>query len=259
MLKFLNICSVLLAFMAMPAIANEDIDSLRYPDAEWGDNLLSALEAGPSILGEEEIFVVELPPTNSSQVTKDEIAYLHEIAKAERTPDNVDRIYYENSGAQAYEFFVKEGLISADNYKTIELLKMIDVDHVYFLLERKKYFSRPRPNHIDETLETVIDNPKHPAYPSGHASQTYIVALVLSEFDPKNAAIYKQFAVDVAHRREIAGVHYPSDSVAGRKMAVDVLERLRSVSVFEKKFQDAKSTFVVSYNLPDDEEVEEAE
>ena len=244
MVKFINICAALLVFMAMPAIANEDIDALRYPDSGWGDNLLSALATGPSILSDEELFEVALPPTNSSQVTKDEIAYLHEIAKTERTQDNIERIYYENSGVQAHEFFVKEGLIAADNYKTIELMKMIDVDHVYFILERKKHFSRPRPNHIDETLETVIDNPKHPAYPSGHGSQTYIVALVLSEFDPENAAKYKQFAVDVAHRREIAGVHYPSDSVAGRKMAVDVLERLRGVSIFEKKFQDAKASYI---------------
>ncbi len=241
--------SLILVLLAFPVIADENnINDLKFPMHNWSPNLLDGASSGGSILADIEYFEVAPPPLNDSKETLEEIKYLLEIAKTERTDDNVARIHYENNGGKAHEFFLKEGLIDASNYKTVELLKMIDVDHMYFILERKKHFSRPRPSHLASELgmdlELVISNPPHPAYPSGHASQTYMVALVLSDFDPENAEKYKQFAVDVAHRREIAGVHYVSDSVAGRKLAVDVLAKLREVAPFEKKYQDAKMSYV---------------
>lgn len=243
---------MLLAFglmvFAVSAVSGEedvDINAITFPQGKWGPSLLQAIDAGPKILrkGDKDDFVVAPPPANDSEITKAELAQLHEFAKNERTEDAIARIIYENDGGKAHDFFMKEGLLDPANYKTTELLTMIDVDHTYFILERKMHFKRPRPSQLDPTLELVIDNPQHAAYPSGHASQTYMVALVLSEFDPENADKYKQFAIDIAHRREIAGLHYPSDSEAGRKFAVDVLKRLREEPVFEKKYQDAKASF----------------
>ena len=228
-----------------PLMAEEaNINDIKFPMSKWLPNLLAGAESGGSILADIEYLEVAPPPLNDSKETMEELEFLREIAKTERSEDNVSRIYYENNGGKAHDFFIKEGLIDINNYKTIKLMEMIDVDHTYFILERKKHFSRPRPSQLAPDLKLVISNPGHPAYPSGHASQTYMVALVLSDFDPENAEIYKQFAVDVAHRREIAGVHYPSDSVAGRKLAEDVLAALRAVDVFEKKYQDAKLSYI---------------
>ncbi len=238
------------ALFSFPAVADEksDINDLRFPLHNWSNALLAGAQSGGVILADIEYFEVDPPPLNDSEETRKELEYLQEIAKTERTDDNIARIYYEDGGGKAHDFFIKEGLIAPDNYKTVELLKMIDIDHMYFILERKKHFSRPRPSHLASELgmelDTVIANPPHPAYPSGHASQTYMVALVLSDFDPENAEKYKQFALDVAHRREIAGVHYPSDSVAGRKLAVDVLAKLREVPAFERKYQAAKLSYI---------------
>ncbi len=247
-MKNIYLC-LIMALFSFPVMAKEtNINDLKFPTINWSPNLLEDAQVGGSILAEIEYFDVAPPPLNDSEETRKEIEYLQEIAKTKRTDGNIARIHYENNGGKAHEFFIKEGLISAENYKTVELLKMIDVDHMYFILERKKHFSRPRPSHLASKLgmdlDLVISNPPHPAYPSGHASQTYMVALVLSDFDPENTEKYKQFALDVAHRREIAGVHYVSDSVAGRKLAVDVLAKLREVAAFEKKYQAAKMTYV---------------
>ena len=99
-------------------------------------------------------------------------ARMDELAKTMRTPDTLERIEYENSGVRAHDMFVHEGLIDEENYKTLLLLEIIDNDHMYFILERKKHFERPRPSEIDPTLETAIPNPPHAAYPSGHAAQS---------------------------------------------------------------------------------------
>ena len=234
-------------FVSSPVFAdtndtNIEINDIKFEDRKWGQKFINFIDVGPYILGRDETFNVVPPPANDSQITKDELSFLQTISKTERNDDAVLSIHYENTARNPQEFFAKEGLLNIESYHTVELLSMIDVDHRYFILERKKHFARARPSQLDENLVTVIPNPAHAAYPSGHASQTYMIALVLSEFDPENADKYKQFAVDVAHRREIAGVHYPSDSDAGRQLAIDVLERLRNVPTFEGKFQEAKST-----------------
>ena len=241
------LCTILFGASHYVHAGQRDLDDIHFLDKNWSPALLKIIEDGPVIMSREEIFEVKIPPENSSEITAKEIAYLHEIAKTERDEETVERILYEDSGVDAHDMFVNEGLIDEDNYKTLLLMEIINNDNMYFILERKRHFARPRPSELDETLETVIPNPPHAAYPSGHATQTYINALVLADFDPDNADVYKQFAIDVAHRREIAGVHYPSDSVAGRKLAVDVLARLRDIPIFEKKYQAAK----LSYITPD--------
>ena len=228
---------------AAVAVENE-IDAIRFSFSSWSPKLLRAIDAGPSILSRDEVFDVDIPFKNSSEETKNELVFLQELVKTSRDDETLARIMYENSGASAATIFKNEKLIDKKNYDTIVLLTMIDADHFYFILERKRHFERPRPSQLDESLDLVIFNPAHAAYPSGHASQTYMVALVLSDFDPENAEVYKQFAIDVAHRREIAGVHYPSDSVAGRKLAVDIYNRLRENPILEKKYQAAKKTYI---------------
>ena len=244
LLSYLLVLSAL-GFYSQFSMADEkNIDDVRFLYKNWAPKLLKIIESGPILLSRDEVFDVAPPPKNSSKETQEELAKLHKFAKEERTEETIQRILYENTGVSAHQMFVKERLIDKENYQTLLLMEMIDNDNMYFILERKKHFARPRPTEIDPTLTTVIDNPPHPAYPSGHATQTYINALVLADFDPENAEVYKQFAIDVAHRREIAGVHYPSDSEAGRKLAADVLARLRAISAFEKKYQRAKASYI---------------
>ncbi len=244
LLSYLLVLSAL-GFYSQFSMADEkNIDDVRFLYKNWAPKLLKIIESGPILLSRDEVFDVAPPPKNSSKETQEELAKLHKFAKEERTEETIQRILYENTGVSAHQMFVKERLIDKENYQTLLLMEMIDNDNMYFILERKKHFARPRPTEIDPTLTTVIDNPPHPAYPSGHATQTYINALVLADFDPENAEVYKQFAIDVAHRREIAGVHYPSDSEAGRKLAADVLARLRAIPAFEKKYQRAKASYI---------------
>ncbi len=239
-------CLVLLTVFSLSVFSASDAveDDVRFPSGGWDAALLYVIEQGPHILSSDAEFEVAAPPENSSDYVLQELEYLHELAETARTDDVVARIHDENSGGEVYEYFAKEGLIAPENSDLIALLIMIDGDHEYFILREKQRFSRARPSQVSTDLETVIPDPAHPSYPSGHASQAYMVALVLSDFDPDHSAVYRRFALDIAHRREIAGVHYPSDGEAGRQLAEDVLERLREVPAFEEKFQAAKAAYV---------------
>ncbi len=227
----------------------EEIKAVRFPISKWDLTLLQMIEDGPFVLSRDEELVVQPYPANDSDVTKGELEYLLKIAKTERTQENIDRIHFENTGVRVFEIFMNEGLIVDENYKTLELLNLVDTDFSYFTLAFKKHFARPRPSQLaelvtGEALDLDIRNPAHAAYPSGHSGQTYIVALVLAELDPENADLYKQFSIDVAHRREIAGVHYPSDSEAGRQLARDVFAVFKQLPIFNAKLEAAKQTYI---------------
>jgi hypothetical protein len=83
--------------------------------------------------------------------------------------------------------------------------------------------------------------PAHPSYPSGHATMAYAVAYLLSEIDPAKAGDFVRAAKSVAYNRELAGVHYPSDSEAGRILAKHLVGKLLA----EPDFKDlVKATCV---------------
>ena len=85
-------------------------------------------------------------------------------------------------------------------------------------------YDRSRPTFFDKRVKNIIDIPPSPSYPSGHACQSYAVALLLSKKYPDNKDFYMNNAKLVSENREIAGLHYPSDTDYGMKLAHQIVE-----------------------------------
>jgi membrane-associated phospholipid phosphatase len=88
----------------------------------------------------------------------------------------------------------------------------------------KKIFLRPRPNIICPALQPPLGPPGHPAFPSGHALQGWLLTKWLVEITGgPGTSIYQTqlewLAERVAINRERAGIHYRSDSIAGKHLA----------------------------------------
>ena len=49
---------------------------------------------------------------------------------------------------------------------------------------------------------------------------------LIGTYDPANKAKALVAAIEVAERREIAGLHYPADSDAGRRLGVEIAQRI---------------------------------
>jgi len=101
------------------------------------------------------------------------------------------------------------------------------------IFQFKEQFNRGRPYHccaenLDPMFADKADplHPGHPAYPSGHATQAHALAYLLASWFPQREAEFLQAAGKVAKNREIAGVHYPSDSLAGKALARQLVELL---------------------------------
>lgn len=223
----------------------DNIDDLRYDESLWDDSMLAILVEGTKVVDKDSVFEIVPPPVNSSVETRVELDYLETLSQTLRTPEILKMIYFENSGAPMGDIFVHGGYLAwANNKKLLPLLEVADHDMRYFTIKHKKQFLRPRPITLRPELTPAIATPPHPAYPSGHGGQSWLVGLLLSYVDSENADVYMKFAKSVGFRREIAGVHYPSDSAQGRRLAEQIFVKLLENGVFAKKLAKAKQAYV---------------
>jgi len=82
----------------------------------------------------------------------------------------------------------------------------------------KNVFDLPRPFQINDAIMPVGDARPVASYPSGHAIRATVYARILAEIFPDHQADLMDLATRIAHGRVIAGVHYPIDVVAGKKL-----------------------------------------
>jgi len=200
----------------------------------WDVRLLKITEK--STLYPEGLFAtIALPPfpKNSSSETTREIALLHSY-RALRTPRAVEdivtevmtrKIYVEGHTIEDYSnpsLFPATAALLADSMHDLQIIEM----------QQKQKFDRVRPSVLDPSLDTALVVPGHPAYPSYHATEMYFYAHVFSELAPARRATFFARAEQVSKNREIAGVHYPSDTVAGILLA----EQFFNIMMQNEKF-----------------------
>jgi hypothetical protein len=129
---------------------------------------------------------------------------------------------------------------SASAPRTYELMKIAEHVGQFQAQHYKAHFQRARPSQYSPSLLPPIDPPGHASFPSGHATESYLIARVLKEVMPQAASTpatpkptpgnpnpqpipdsspLERMAQRIARNREVMGVHYPSDSLAGKKLA----------------------------------------
>ena len=122
------------------------------------------------------------------------------------------------------------------DYDRDALRRFLDIvfdDATYAVFYFKDRFNRARPWHYYPALAPVIAPPGHPSYPSGHATQGFALAFALSEVFPELRIAFEQYAYQLARHREIGGVHYRSDSLAGELLAHQLVTQMRRHPEFQ--------------------------
>jgi len=137
---------------------------------------------------------------------------------------------------------------------TCQLLEIALCVGQFQAMHYKRHFNRPRPSQLSPALLPPIDPPGHASFPSGHATEAYLMALCLEEAmrPPTAPGAYAaaatpatipaappqyvharvrspimRMAERIARNREVLGLHYPSDSEAGRVLAERSFEILK--------------------------------
>lgn len=96
--------------------------------------------------------------------------------------------------------------------------------------DAKRAWGRLRPYEVDASIPTIVPQPHGNAgYPSGHTSGAYAAALALAAVAPERRDELLALAAEAGWARIYGGVHFPSDVLAGARLAsavvADVLRR----------------------------------
>ena len=175
----------------------------------WGKHELSVLN---NITPRGYIILKQIPqipfPSNTSNITKNEINNI-KILNKKRTLSQQKEIVNELSLFGIIDKFS----INKQEYNS--LLKFISKSVDPIILNLKKKYNRVRPYRLDTSITPSIKPPKHPSYPSGHSTQSFTIAYLLSEKYPEKKDHFIKTAYSIAKNREYAGVHYSSDTIYG--------------------------------------------
>lgn len=128
----------------------------------------------------------------------------------------------------------------------LRFLEALHDDLLEMVMTSKRAFDLGRPYQFDPSIlgdDEDIEKPDYSAYPSGHATQSMFVALGFETLVGAGTDRAKQ-GFEAAHQigvnREIAGLHFPSDTAAGVEFASWAFRRVRDTRRFKEMLEDAR-------------------
>jgi hypothetical protein len=163
-------------------------------------------------------FQPKLQPPPSSNFL--DVQRLH-VMKGLRTELAVQEIQ-EEADDPTPKFWAAAGVSPDSNPKLARTISIIQPLAASIVLDLKAQFARMRANEVDPSLTTVVPVPWHKAYPSGHATQSFLTAYAFAQSYPEKEAVFMRLASKVAINREIAGLHYSTDTDAGAVLALQI-------------------------------------
>jgi hypothetical protein len=222
------------AVYASASTAASNVNDLTFADSDWDQNILNAYSAlEPELVELGTDFAIAPPALNDSDETLAELDVLRGLV-AQRSDDLVAQVGADYGHAPdgvdlSYELSNPLVLQVSDEALITDVqgfAQKAAVELIYFVMVEKQRFARVRPSVLADDLSAAIDAPSYPAYPAEVAANAQLFANVLGYVDPSAADDYKTQAQVIARRSEIAGLHFPSDSAAGVKIADEYFDLL---------------------------------
>ena len=148
-------------------------------------------------------------------------------------PDDVEKFKVMDMMSKSSEADINFGFLvhPADahyNMWALNALKYTNVNYSYeyfhniaekvdgLVLYFKKKYGRSRPSQQGVThYKTSITS----SYPSGHTTEAFVIANILSKLHPEHKESFFKLAELISLSRVVLGLHYPSDSEAGKTLA----------------------------------------
>lgn len=182
---------------------------------------------------------------------------------AELRADRGNEVLAQTTGV--LDFFAAIIGMQAHRHKyTLEIIALAMTLAIDVEMRIKHAFACERPSELSPQIQTMIPIPGHSSWPSGHATESFVVATILQallQSANQTGDQYKEqlqrLAARVAVNRTVAGLHYPVDSAVGRLLGTALgdffVARCIGGKLHERgfdgpKFHDAKG-HVVDFDL----------
>jgi len=169
-------------------------------------------------------------------------ADLDEVRSVYHATSEVDKqIAYAEKQFSVFNFTDAVGpfFLATNLPKTTTFFTKVQLDAETVTDLGKDYFKRPRPFMTDTNLANGKLE-KSFSYPSGHSTESMVLALVLADLLPgQHDAIIARARTIGWHRVQIAR-HYPSDIFAGRTLARAIAQSFKQSDAYQKEFAAVK-------------------
>jgi membrane-associated phospholipid phosphatase len=111
-------------------------------------------------------------------------------------------------------------------WRYLTLLGVAMHDAMVAAWDSKYAYNRPRPSESDSSLMPSLRVPNSPSYPAEHAVAAGAAEVILSYLSPSEASLFRDLAEEAGRSRLYAGLHYPTDVIAGLQLGRAVGQRV---------------------------------
>ena len=159
-----------------------------------------------------------------------------------RTQADVDRCASEvKLGVEAFQSVLGPWCTKKNLPGLAKQFADLDRDSKSMTNAAKDHFHRPRPEHEEPRIHVPIADDTTFAYPSGHATRGIMYALILAELAPEHRDALLDRGREIGWDRVVAGLHHPSDIIAGRVLGQALAQSLLADPKFQSQLADLKT------------------
>lgn len=167
-------------------------------------------------------------PLNTPEMF-DELADVIEQHENKKVSDSLQKVADKNPMRMFKVYCKKMGL--SPNWGYVE---QVDKDLVHIIIELKNYYNRPRPTDMSLSLGMCwkgddLSSAQTPSYPSGHATQAYMIGFILANQYPDRKTDILRISQIISDTRVDRGVHFPSDVHYGIFLAKYISDKLINI------------------------------
>lgn len=257
-MMYRRLASVLCALFILSLPLQASPDRVKFLEGAPTAAKLTPAELAEQVTGylpadvSEIVAAVSPPPAVDSEQDKADVALFREIGAAA----NASRWEIAVADdASVYDRFAEALSIPPDRAHLpalVRLLNRVSEDAFAVTSEAKKRFARPRPMQrfalrrvcgYASPPKPEASPSKGSSYPSGHASVSWAVTLVMMEVAPARAHHLISRAVSFGNSRIICGLHFPADIEVGHFIGAKIVDRLFGDPVFRRDLLCAKREY----------------
>lgn len=223
-----------------------DFEVKPFPFSGWDKNTRAMVDREPKHLPIAWIDQVQISPPPGPDCIEVECRAVFAATTERPMREQVilEQARFYDKLVEAVLYVVAPGAAAPD---TREMIRAAFWDLTPGVFRTKMTFNRGRPAFCCKLdLDPMFppgdpDHPGHPSYPSGHSSQAFTMALLLALIRPGSTKNLMAAAYSVGRNREIAGLHYASDTAGGRELAEGFVGLLMKSATFQPVFAKAKA------------------
>ena len=183
-------------------------------------------------------FELDAPPYERSSAFKKDFEILH-IQQNSRSDADCALANSQAKPTFAAFFGPNSKVLTSKEYASVAPLMTRVTEFSESIADHfKETFGRARPYNVDGTLKPCAAKPSgNHSYPSSHATAATTDACILAEIFPDKAAELIKYGKHLGDLRYIAGVHHPSDVLAGQKLGQEICKRLLADPNFKREIK----------------------